>query len=269
MPYNPKRHHRCSHRLKGYDYTAYGFYFVTICTYQRQHLFGEIQKGQMILSTIGTVAQAHWQRLPRHFPELILDAFVMMPDHMHGILIIGGDRAIHASSLRSPECTDDDLRAMDFANHSSDDPINSGPNASSPRSPDDVRATHFVSHPSDDPINSSQNASPLRSPECPDDDLRAMHFMNYPSDNPINSGPNASSPRSPQRPNGPKSKSLGEIVGNYKSVSTRQINRLRKAKGTPVWQRDYHDRIIRNEVALERIRAYIVANPKAWDKKGV
>lgn len=236
MPYNPKRHHRCSHRLKGYDYTAYGFYFVTICTYQRQHLFGEIQKGQMILSTIGTVAQAHWQRLPRHFPELILDAFVMMPDHMHGILIIGGDRAIHASSLRSP---------------------------------DDVRATHFVSHPSDDPINSSQNASPLRSPECPDDDLRAMDFANHSSDDPINSGQNASSPRSPQRPNGPKSKSLGAIVGNYKSVSTRQINRLRKAKGTPVWQRDYHDRIIRDEVALERIRAYIIANPKAWDKKGV
>ena len=66
------------------------------------------------------------------------------------------------------------------------------------------------------------------------------------------------------RPNGPPPGSIGAIIGNYKSVSTRQINRLRRAPGTLVWQRNYHDRIIRNQQELDNARIYIQANPQNW-----
>ena len=88
MPYNPQIHRRRSIRLRHYDYTAPGFYFVTICTHQRQHLFGNIHDGGMVLKDAGQAAQAYWQRLTRHFAHIRLDEFVVMPNHVHGIIEI-------------------------------------------------------------------------------------------------------------------------------------------------------------------------------------
>jgi hypothetical protein len=87
MKYNPEKHHRRSIRLKGYDYTSSGAYFITICTHQRECLFGEIVDGGMRLNAIGFAIQAYWQRLPLHF-AVGLDAFIVMPNHIHGILIL-------------------------------------------------------------------------------------------------------------------------------------------------------------------------------------
>lgn len=67
-----------------------------------------------------------------------------------------------------------------------------------------------------------------------------------------------------RRPTGPPSGSLGAIVGNFKSVTTRRINRMRKTPGGPVWQRNYYEHIIRDEGELRRIRNYILANPARW-----
>ena len=75
-------------RLKNYDYGAPGAYFITIVTKNREIFFGEIQNGKMILSEIGKIVEKFWNEIPLHFPFVKLDAFVIMPNHVHGILWI-------------------------------------------------------------------------------------------------------------------------------------------------------------------------------------
>jgi len=88
MGYDPQRHHRRSIRLKGYDYTSPGAYFVTICTHDRACTFGEVIEGDMRLNPYGRVVDTYWSRIPRHFPHVMLDAWVVMPNHVHGIIVI-------------------------------------------------------------------------------------------------------------------------------------------------------------------------------------
>ena len=88
MAYDPERHHRRSIRLRGYDYRQAGVYFVTICTHNRRYLFGKVKDGQMHLNAYGRIVLSKWRALPRHFQNLRLGAFVVMPNHVHGILII-------------------------------------------------------------------------------------------------------------------------------------------------------------------------------------
>jgi putative transposase len=182
MPYNPNIHHRRSIRLKGYDYASPGAYFITICTRDRVCYFGNVVKGEMRLNQLGECVRSVWQNLPHHFSDLTLDEFVVMPNHMHGILVLNGT-----------------CRGEAFANQGSDQ-----------------------SHPVD------ANASPLLPPH------------------------------------GTKPGSIAAIVQNFKSVSTRKINQIRKTPGTPIWQRDYYEHIIRNENALHNIRRYIASNPASW-----
>lgn len=88
MKYNPDVHHRRSIRLKGYDYSQPGAYFITICTYRRACLFGDVIEGDMHLNPLGNMAWQCWQAIPDHFPHAVLDAFVVMPNHVHGIVWI-------------------------------------------------------------------------------------------------------------------------------------------------------------------------------------
>ncbi|WNZ26256.1 transposase [Leptolyngbya sp. NK1-12] len=180
--YDPQKHHRRSIRLKGYDYTTAGAYFITLCTHQRECLFGTIEDGQMQLSLLGQIVQSCWLRLPQHFQSVELDAFVVMPNHVHGIIWLGGM----------------DCRGEAFA----------------PRL-----------------IASSQDIHTNASPPPKD---------------------------------GTQPGSIGAIVQNFKSVSTRRINQLRKTAGRPVWQRNYYERIIRDQRALQNIRRYIQNNPLSW-----
>jgi len=88
MKFDPQRHHRRSIRLKGYDYTQPGGYFITICTYQRECLLGEIIDDEMVLNPAGEIVQHAWDDLPNHFPNVVLDQFCIMPNHVHGIVIL-------------------------------------------------------------------------------------------------------------------------------------------------------------------------------------
>jgi putative transposase len=88
MAFDPKRHHRHSIRLKGYDYSRAGKYFVTMCTQDRACLFGEVVNGHMQLNDAGRVVEQCWVEIPHHFPHGELDAFVVMPNHVHGIIVI-------------------------------------------------------------------------------------------------------------------------------------------------------------------------------------
>lgn len=158
MFYNPEIHHRRSIRLQGYDYSQSGAYFVTICTFQRQHLFGEVNDGEMQLNVIGQIVSAIWQKIPKHFPNVELDKFILMPDHLHGIIIISEQ-----------------------------------------------------------------------------DD---------------------------------KSHSLATIIQNFKSVSTRRINKITQNSGVSIWQRNYHERIVRSDQELDRLRQYMLTNPENWKVVG-
>jgi REP element-mobilizing transposase RayT len=82
---------RKSPRLQGYDYSAAGAYFVTICTHQRQPLFGRVEAGAMQLSAAGAVAAVCWDAIQEHYRAVELDAFVVMPNHVHGILVLSGN----------------------------------------------------------------------------------------------------------------------------------------------------------------------------------
>ncbi len=88
MAYNPKIHHRRSIRLKGYDYSQEGAYFITLCTQDRSHLFGEVRGGEMQLNIFGQIAYQEWVDTTEIRSNVAMDVFVIMPNHMHGILLI-------------------------------------------------------------------------------------------------------------------------------------------------------------------------------------
>lgn len=88
MTYDPERHHRRSIRLAGRDYAASGAYFVTICTYDRELLFGHVTGGEMHRNTLGNIVAGEWMNTERIRPNVRLDAWVVMPNHLHGIIIL-------------------------------------------------------------------------------------------------------------------------------------------------------------------------------------
>jgi putative transposase len=155
MKYDPDFHHRQSIRLDGYDYSRSGAYFITICTHDRECLFGDIVNGTMVFNTVGDIARSHWQQLPQHHPNIIMDESIVMPNHLHGIII----------------------------------------------------------------LESSTDGTKL----------------------------------------------ISEIIRGFKTFSAKAINKERGLRGVPVWQRNYYDRIIRNELELDRVRQYITNNPYNWD----
>lgn len=79
---------RKSTRLAGWDYSRPGAYFFTICTHERRCLFGEVRGGEMVLNDLGKIAAEAWQEIPVHHPEAVLDEFIVMPNHVHGILFL-------------------------------------------------------------------------------------------------------------------------------------------------------------------------------------
>jgi REP element-mobilizing transposase RayT len=168
--------------MKGYDYTLPGAFFVTILSKRREYAFGEVIGGDVVLSSIGHVIQDCWFDIPKHSPDVKLDEFIIMPNHLHGILFI-------LESVGKGEA---------FSNT---DVSLENPNL--------------------------ENASPLR---------------------PLGTPPG----------------SLSAIIQNFKSVSTRMVNKMFFKPGNKVWQRNYFERIIRNDSELNAIRQYIIDNPVNW-----
>jgi putative transposase len=164
MSYDPEKHHRRSIRLQGAEY-GNGCYFVTICVEQKRLLFGRIDNVVIQLSQLGKIAEDCWFQLSKHLPYVQTDVFVVMPNHVHGILFIGPD----------PVST---IQERQFGQS--------------------VRGT------------------------------------------------------------------LATAVGSYKSAVTKRVNQALDQRGQPLWQRGYHETIIRTQEAYDRIREYIVLNPERW-----
>ena len=156
---------RNSIRLEGYDYSQPGGYFITICTYRFSNYFGDLVNNSMVLGRCGKIVKDEWFRINsyRFFAEVYDDEFIVMPNHVHGIIWIV-----------------------------------------------DVGATDSV----------AQQKSPSIKP-C----------------------------------------SLGTIVGQFKSRTTKRIRKNMKSPDFKIWQRGYYDHIIRNEKDLHFIRQYIQTNP--------
>ena len=119
MPYDPNRHHRRSIRLHGYDYRRPGAYFVTICVHGRQRLFGTIDGDALRPNQAGQMVARWWYALGTKFTAVIPDAFVVMPDHFHGIVVIvasdgDGDDVNVGGYANPPPHGDTDDSSMDF-----------------------------------------------------------------------------------------------------------------------------------------------------------
>ncbi len=101
MRYNSKAHHRRSIRLKQYDYSQIGVYFVTICTYHRDCLFGKIINGEIILNEIGLLVQNEWVKTEKIRDNILIDVYLVMPNHLHGIIMINNVGAYGHTPLQN------------------------------------------------------------------------------------------------------------------------------------------------------------------------
>ncbi len=187
--YDPAIHHRRSVRLRGYDYSQAGAYFVTICAQGRRCLFGEIINHEMHLNEFGIIAYQEWEALPARWKHIDIGAFQIMPNHMHGVIIIN------------------------------------------------------TILPSEAAQTASHNLLPM--PISPN----LIDTKTQWADNPT----------------------LGQIVGAYCSIT--QVNCVNFVKGNKpneylgkVWQRNYHEHIIRSVKAFDMISNYIINNPANWEK---
>lgn len=107
MKFNPAIHHRRSIRLEGYDYSQAGAYFITIVSQARDCLFGEILSGDMQCNAAGESLTSWWQCLPGKFPSTTADTFVVMPNHLHGIITITAKDGLVGADLRVRPDQDD------------------------------------------------------------------------------------------------------------------------------------------------------------------
>jgi REP element-mobilizing transposase RayT len=193
-----ERFHRRSIRLRGYDYRQVGAYYVTVCTHERVHLFGQVTDGAMRNSPMGDIVQRCWYAIPEHMPHVDVGDFVVITD------AVSGPSVPHGSS--------------------SDGGVGS---ANSP--------TLRIPDPFDDPIDAPKSND-------------------------------ADTPRRPPIAIMPKN-SLGHIMQTFKSAVTRMAYRDGLIpRGSPIWQRNYYERIIRDDGEWARIAQYIHDNPAKWGK---
>ena len=110
MLYNPSLHHRRSIRLKGYDYSQAGLYFITICCQNHICRFGTIENGEMVLNDAGQMIEKWCAELTNKFPDIELDRYVIMPNHYHAIIVNNGCGAMVGADLRV--CPDENMRVQ-------------------------------------------------------------------------------------------------------------------------------------------------------------
>lgn len=118
MKYNPAIHHRRSIRLKDYDYSQSGLYFITICCKDKICHFGKIENNEMVLNDAGDMVIQCWLAIPQHFPHAVLHEYVIMPNHIHGIIQLTD--AVGANN-HSPKNNNDETYVKNFSSDNSDD----------------------------------------------------------------------------------------------------------------------------------------------------
>ena len=214
MPVNPHRPARQSPRLKEYDYAQDGAYFVTLCAQHRAHVFGEVVGDAMRLNAAGMMVDHWWQEIPRKFPDVELDVYVIMPNHFHAILVLNHYATTVGATLRGrPGNNFNETRQSKpvFANDKNGIKTGEGTQAV----PYDERA-----------IKSGEGT-------------QALPYT------------------------------VPDIIGWFKTMTTNAyIHGVNEQGWEPfngkLWQRSFHDHIIRGERELNVLREYIVSNPALW-----
>jgi REP element-mobilizing transposase RayT len=125
--YDPERHHRRSIRLDGYDYRGGGGYFITIVTQDRGCVFGDVVNGAMRLNAAGQMAQTVWNELPAYYSGVDIDAFVIMPNHIHGIAVVAPAVGVGAAPCGRPDPCRRPAPDDDGQPHAIDHPLPPGP----------------------------------------------------------------------------------------------------------------------------------------------
>ncbi|MEP7218526.1 MAG: transposase [Bacteroidota bacterium] len=106
MTFDPRYHHRRSIRLRDYDYSACGGYFITMVVHRRRSILGRVSDGDILLSPSGNIVLDVWLEIEDRYPQVRLDEFVIMPDHIHGIIMIVDNQ----SAAPSPPCSPEEYR---------------------------------------------------------------------------------------------------------------------------------------------------------------
>jgi hypothetical protein len=237
-----------STRLQNWDYGWNAIYFVTICTKNRHHFFGEIAKGKMYLSPVGAIADVLWHELTNHFDNIELDAFVVMPNHIHGIIAINNiGNGDNGGNGINGDNGDNGDNGGNGGNGDNGDNGGNGINGGNGDNGDNGRDNACV-------VSTSSNSP----------------SSNSPSSNPPSSNPPSSCTQQTIQP--PKtigqqrfqnqgSKTLSSIVGSYKSAVSRHAHRLGYDFS---WQSRFYDIIVRDHSALIKIQSYIWNNPINW-----
>jgi len=245
-PYDPLRHHRRSIRLQGYNYTQPGAYFITICAYERASLFGVVKDGKMELNAWGEIVREEWFKTAqiRPYVRLYEDEFVVMPNHVHGIIWIVNDAALENNNADDATIGDGD---GDDATIGDGDIVVGARRRRAP-------TPHHA--PTSDIVRTRRRRAPTPH-HAPTSDIVRTRRRRAPT-----------SHRAPtthiERFGAPVPGSIPTIVRAFKSAVTYRINALRGTHGEPVWQRNYYEHIIRDERALNAIRQYIIENPLRW-----
>jgi len=240
----PAPHQRRSIRLHGYDYTRNGAYFVTICAHERRNLFGHMVDDKIQLNALGLIVQEEWAQTAIVRPNIELDAFVVMPNHIHGIIVIT-DNTVGATRRVAQMDNDNVARAPRRVAQMDNDNVARAPRRVAQMDNDNVaRAPRRVAQMDNDNVARASR----RLAQMDNDNVARASRRLAPTD----------------RPNGPASGSIGAIIAQYKSIVTKRIRRLPDAPGHPIWQRNYYEHIIRSEESLNQIRQYIVNNPSRW-----
>ena len=226
-----------SARLQNWDYGWNGIYFITICVAGREHYFGEITKGKIRMSEIGLLAERFWFEIPQHFPFILLDAFVVMPNHIHGILIIDkvdGGR-INTNIMKSVE-----TRQCLVSEHCD----NSGFNIETRQC--------LVSEQCDNSGFNIETRHCLVSEQCDNSGFNIETRQCLVS---------TDATPGQQRFRNPGKNNISSVIGSYKSVVARYAHRIISGFD---WQAKFHDHIVRSDDSLKRIREYIQNNPANW-----
>jgi REP element-mobilizing transposase RayT len=230
-----QKYNRRSIRLNDYDYSQAGAYFITICTQNRDCLFGNIVNGEMVLNDAGKMAQKIWEGLADYYRRVKLDAWVIMPNHVHGIINIVGADSISAHDSVTPRDSEN-WAEMDSAHTDSAHTDSVHTDFVSPR--DSITPRDSVT-PRD-----SENWAEMDSAHTDSAHTDFVHTDFVPA--------------------------LGTIVQSFKRHSTIEYIKLVKKGVLPsfhkrIWQRNYYEHIIRNKNDYDRIYKYIENNPVKWE----
>ena len=251
-------------RLKGWDYANEGAYFITLVTHKREYLFGHICQGEMILNEAGHIAQQCWTDIPNHFKNTMLDAFVVMPNHIHGIIFIIAENTntlpqpVETQHFASPddnETPTSENQTQHFASPDDNETPTSETNTQHFAPTDNNEETTTETPTMDD--NETQNVASL-----PIGDKLSLSGM---IGNGISMmGANKNNQLPYKNKFGPQSNNMASIIRGFKIGVTNWF-RLHDNKNK-IWQTRYHDHIIRNEASLNKIRNYIENNPRLWSE---